>query len=659
MSQHGAMHARRRRLLLAFLVLAGAAVLGRGFQLQVLQASEWADRAAGQQREQVPVPAERGTIYDRNGVPIATTRQMIRVSVAPREVTDRDAVADALRRALGVSRDRARSALDRSRRWVVLPGKYDPTVRGDLARLDGVYLEPVLERFHPHGDLALEVVGRVSPDGRALDGLELELDSLLRGEDGVAVVRRDAHGDPIPGALMPVREPRSGHSVYLTIDLGLQEIAYEALRQAVEENAAVGGDLIFADPRTGEVLAAATVREEGSRHWRGVTDPYEPGSTIKPFMMAALLDRGRVALDDSVYAEEGHYRMGGRVISDVHGRGWITAADVLRYSSNVGMVKLAERLEPEEQYGLLRDFGFGTPTGVTYPSESGGRLARPDEWSGYTGASMAIGYEVLVTPLQMTMAYGALANGGTLYEPELLREIRSPIGEVVARGGKRALRRAVPRDVATQVATTLGEVVEDGTGQQAGLGEFRVAGKTGTTRIFEAGGYRSDIYTASFAGFFPARAPQLVFLVKLDRAAQYGGSVAAPVTRATLAAALAARTTPLDRSAVLASLPDPGPRVTAASIPVPGLSGPWLPPAHGPFVFRVDAGPPVRLGPPSGRAAVPDVRGESVRDAAAALHAAGFRVRVEGAGRVRQMEPGAGSAAVRGSEVRLVLGRSR
>ena len=650
MSQPGALHVRRRRLMLAVLLLGGAALLGRGFQLQVLQAAEWEGRAQRQHREQVTLPAARGGIFDRNGVPLATTREMIRVATAPGELRDRREVRAAVSEALGLPSRWLDRAVDTGRRWVVLPGRYEPTIRARLDGLAGVYLERSLERFRPHGEVAAELVGQTSADGRALGGVELELDSLLAGRDGYAVVRRDGAGEPIPGALIPVREPRPGHDVYLTLDLGLQEIAEQALRDVVEEHDAEGGDLIFADPRTGDILASASIRLDGSRHWRGVTDPYEPGSTIKPFNMAALLERELVSLDDSIFAENGYFRQGRREIRDVHGYEWLTAGEVLRYSSNIGMVKLAEQLAPSDLYATLRGFGFGSPTGVRYPSESGGRLRRPESWSGYTQASLAMGYELSVTPLQVTMAYGALANGGRLMEPRLVREVRRTDGSVVWAPGPRVIRQAVSSATAEQIAGVLTDVVQEGTGQEAGLGEFRVAGKTGTARVVEDGAYRNDLYTASFAGFFPARDPQLVFLVKLDRGSEYGGSVAAPVTRATLTAALAARATPLDRRAVATIMPDPA--------PVEAMAPSWLPPAPGPFYFRVSAGAP-RRAPASGRLPVPDVRGESARDAAAALHAAGFRVRIEGRGRVRSMDPAPGRASEQGSTVRLTLGRPR
>jgi cell division protein FtsI (penicillin-binding protein 3) len=653
MSQPGPIHVRRRRLLLSFLVVGSMGLLGRGFQIQVLQGAEWDGRADRQHQERIELPAPRGAVYDRSGVPLATTRERIRVSIAPREVKDAERVASLLRESLGLDGAAIRRALNQDRRWVVIPGHFDPSVRASLERVHGVYLQRELERFHPHGSLALELIGRVSPDGRALSGLELELDSVLQGRPGFAVVRRDGRGEPIPGALLTVVEPRSGNDVHLALDVGLQEIAEQALRRAIADQGAAGGDLIFADPRTGEVLAAASRREGSVHHWRGVTDPYEPGSTIKPFILAALLDRGLATLADSTFAEHGRLQMGRRTITDVGSHGWLTVAEVLRFSSNVGIVKLAGRMDAETQYASLRDFGFGTPTGVDYPSESGGRLPRPDRWSALSQASIAMGYEVSVTPLQMTMAYGALGNGGRLLEPRLVREIRAPDGRVLRRTRPAEIRRVISSETAYAVSGVLSDAVQDGTGRRAGLGDFQVAGKTGTARVFENGRYRSDSYTASFAGFFPARDPQLAFLIKLDRASQYGGAMAAPVTRSTLAAAMAARATPLDRRAVALTLPRPSLEGAPGDAP-----SQWLPPVGGPFVFTVAAGPP-REAPAHGGVQVPDVTGITARDAAAHLHAAGFHVSLEGVGQVRTMQPRAGSVAERGSVVRLTLGGSR
>jgi cell division protein FtsI (penicillin-binding protein 3) len=451
-------------------------------------------------------------------------------------------------------------------------------------------------------------------------------------------------------------EPAAGRDVLLTIDYDLQEIAEQALADALERTQAAGGELLLTDPATGEVLAAVSRGRNGrARNWRAVTEPYEPGSTIKPFTVAALLRLQRARFADSVYAEEGRYQLNGRVLTDVKAHGWLTLEEALRHSSNIALAKAAARLAPHEQYLALRDFGFGSPTGVHYPSESGGRLRRPNHWSRQSSASLAIGYEIAVTPLQMAMAYGALANGGVLFEPRLVREVRSRDGRVERSHLPREVRRVIPAGVAEDLRRVLVGAVEEGTGSAAAIGAFAVAGKTGTARIAEGGRYRPGAYIASFAGYFPAENPQLVIVVKLDEprsrydggGGYYGGSTAAPVTRATLEAALASRNTPLDRS-VMAK------RTTLDR----DLDAPAAVPDHLAQRTRVVLLRPEA--PPSAAPAatvlqpVPDVAGMPLRDGVRRLHAAGFQLRIEGSGRVRHTLPAAGADAARGTVIRVI-----
>jgi cell division protein FtsI (penicillin-binding protein 3) len=390
--------ARRRLLLIGFLV-ASAVLLGRAFQVSVWQGGSWRERAIAQHGDTLNVPAPRGSIYDRNGVPLAGTLEVFQVALAPRELQEREQVIERLREHSALSVRQLRRATDPRRTWVPLPGVYPASAREALSDLPGVYFETVLQRFYPHGTLALELLGAVGTDGAAQGGLELELDSVLRGTSGRSMVRRDSRGRPLPGAMLRTREPVAGRDVHLTLDLALQEIAEGAIRQAVEQMHARGGELLLADPATGEILAAASRgADRRARSWRAVTEPYEPGSTLKPFTVAGLLALGHAGLDDSVFAEHGRYRLPGRVLNDVHGYGMISLEDALRKSSNIAIAKLAMRLEPAEHYGVLRDFGFGAPTGVAYPSESGGLLRRPARWSRMSQTSLAIGYEVSVTP---------------------------------------------------------------------------------------------------------------------------------------------------------------------------------------------------------------------------------------------------------------------
>ncbi|HEX2191164.1 MAG TPA: penicillin-binding transpeptidase domain-containing protein, partial [Longimicrobiaceae bacterium] len=455
---------------------------------------------------------------------------------------------------------------------------------------------------------------------------------------------------------LPVVPPRDGADVYLTLDFDLQEIADGALRQALRSTGAAGGDLLVADPRTGEILAAVSRRPGGARTLAGFTEPYEPGSTFKPFFVASLMAQGRVSLEETVHAEDGRWAdPTGRVFNDVHRMGVVTVREALRESSNIAMAKLSPRLRPTEQYGYLRDFGFGTPTGVEYPSEAGGRLRRPTGWSRLTQASLAIGYEVAVTPLQMVMAYGALANGGVLMEPRLVREVRDTGGATLRSWEPRAVRRVLPSRVTEELREVLMAVVEDGTATRAALTTFDVAGKTGTARLTGASGrYEAGSYAATFAGFFPARDPQLAIFVKLNRpqGEYYGGAIAAPVTRDLLQAILATRSSALDGASLVATR-RPGTMLATAA------GGARIPPpegSDGTYVFDLAEGVPDAPADLRREVAVPALGGLPLRDAVRRAHSLGLHVRLRGSGRVEATEPGSGTRLAAGDTVVLVGG---
>lgn len=641
----------RRRWLVGSIGLTAALIVGRSVQLQGFEGDRWRAEAAAQQQTRVPVPARRGAIYDRDGVALALTRETFAVSVAPRELRDRGEAADRLVRALGMTRAEARRATDPRRAWAVIPGRFSVEQNRKLGELRGVYVDRKLERFYPQGDVGREVLGGMSGDGRALGGIEQAMDARLRGADGFEVLRKDALGRREATLSLPAVPPRDGGDVVLTIDFDLQEIADAALEEQIRVTNASGGDLILTDPRTGEILAAVSKRP-ASRDLSAFIEPYEPGSTLKPFFVAGLLSGRHAALTDRVFAEHGTWTSPeGRTIRDVHAYDWLTLRDGLRVSSNIVMAKLSPRLPAAEQYAYLRDFGFGTATGVEYPVESSGRLPRPQRWSPLTPSSLAMGYEVSVTPLQMAMAYGALANGGVLMEPRLVREIR---GERVERREPRQVRRVIPAGIAAALRDVLVEVVADGTATRASLATFEVAGKTGTSRRTGADGrYEAGAYNSSFVGFFPASAPQLVIYVKLDRPQgdYYGGLTAAPVTRSTLQAILAARSPSLDRRALL----DARPRLASAVTPLAAAAD--APVAaegrEGTYVFlsnRLPEAPRQAAGP----VPVPELSGLALRDGARRLHSLGFHVRLRGSGAVRGTLPAAGAMLARGDTLTLV-----
>ncbi|MFQ5537094.1 MAG: penicillin-binding transpeptidase domain-containing protein [Gemmatimonadota bacterium] len=651
---------RRRVILGGWLTLMGIICL-RAVHVQVLQGAEWRHVAEAQHTTDKTIPAPRGTILDRDGTPLAVSRETYRVSVAPREVRDLGEARRVLAEATGLPPRRLRALVRADARWSVLPGRYSPAVRQALAGMRGVYLEREFQRFHPHGDLARGVLGTVL-DGEGRGGVEQAFDNRLRGRDGRQVVARDNVGRPIPGETYVVERPRTGGSVVLTLDMDLQEIARQALEEAIENSEARGGDVLVTDPHTGEVLALVSIRDGQTAALSAINTPYEPGSTLKPFTVAGLLSAGLVSLSDSVDVGEGSWRVAGRTLHDVHAEGRMTVADALRVSSNVGIAKVASAFTPGQQYEILRDFGFGVPTGIEIPGEVGGTLRRPNRWSAQSPVSLAIGYEISVTPLQMAMAYGALANGGVLMQARLVREVRDAGGEPVERFEPVAVRRVVDPRVARMVSRVLVDVVEDGTGTRARMGAFRVAGKSGTSRAYSVDdGYQSGAYYSSFVGFFPADDPQLVVLVKLDRpkGSYYGGSVAAPVTRTTMEAALAARATPLDRARLLRSvrgrveLPAAS-AVRFAAQPIDPPAPPTTPSADPALATaRGAGGANVSLG----GVPLPDVMGLPARVAARRLHGLGLRVELDDVGEIVGSRPAPGVRVAPGDTVHLLVER--
>lgn len=624
--------------LLAIKVAFGIALLmlvGRAAQVQLLEGKQNAELARQQRTERIALPARRGAIYDRNGVPLALTNEVFHVGVAPNELRDTAATVRLLAERLDVPEPRVRQLLRRP--WAYFHGPYGATAVGPLRRVSGVHLERELVRFHPDPDLALEVLGRPAAPGRPAGGLERTLDAELAGTPGRAVVLRDRWGRLYESPARLDAFPVPGRDVYLTLDAELQDIVQEALADALDRYDASGGDIVVVNPRTGEILAAASKRDGVSGSAGVVTSVFEPGSTAKVFAAAALLAHGLVDVADSVWTELGEYTLEHRVIHDDHPFGWLTLRGVIERSSNIGIVKFASRLTPTQQYTMLRRFGLGTPTGVEYPTESGGILHPPQDWSATTAASLAMGYEVAVTPLQLAQAYAAVANDGVLLRPTLVREIREAGGKTVFRHVPEPVRRVVAPDVAATLRSMLvGVVYEGGTGATAALSSYQVAGKTGTARRAGPGGYLPNAYWASFAAIFPADDPQLVTVVKLDDPkGSYAALTAAPLTRGLFEQLLSARSGALDRTRLARS------RVSdEQQAPIATGTVPWV--AQWPVSPAADSVLPT---------VVPDLVGTTLREAAGRLHQAGLRMKYEGWGRVWESDPEAGAEVQPGTVV--------
>ena len=668
---------KRVAVIHGFFLLFALALAVRAAKVQVADGKEWVARAKRQHYVATAQSAPRGEILDASGNTLVQSQELTRVAVALPEIRDTAFMVKALRKAK-IDVDAVHSAISRRRRWIELPGLYSAADVASLSKLSGIHLTPVLQRVYAKSVGIQRIVGALDSRGNPVTGLELALDTVLRGDSGRVRLARDKNGRPLDTPDAWSEDAKPGATVVLTINNALQDIAERQLSIAVDSLHANGGDIVMMNPHTGEILALASRRVAmSSLANTAVTEPFEPGSTLKPFVAARLLETGRAKPSDIVNTHNGQLELDGRVITDTHKATQLSLADVIRFSSNIGIVEFGQRLTPAQKYEMFRDLGFGMPLGVPLPAESPGILREPKTWSKQTPASILMGYEIAVTPLQLVTAYAAIANGGELLEPHLVKEIRNSDGKVLYKAEPRAIRRVMSGETARTVQQMLRAVVEEGTATKADLATFEVAGKSGTARRTSANaGYTTGNYTASFVGLFPGNDPQYVVLVKLDspKGAHYaGGDIAAPVTQIILRAALAARDAALDRHDLAAFEKDPPKEALASSTssrvadirsdaverarqqlsaatydPNGNVSAEKDPPpviVDLPSTLRVVA-------PPSSLRAVPDVRGLSVRAAVRALHQAGFRVRLTEAPATYTL-PAAGAMAAPGTLVQL------
>jgi cell division protein FtsI (penicillin-binding protein 3) len=413
------------------------------------------------------------------------------------------------------------------------------TQRVEKLNIPGVYLQREYHRFYPAGEVTGHLLGFTDIDDHGQEGLELAYDSWLAGESGFKRVLRDRRGNTIE--VEQVEPLREGQPLELSLDLRIQYLAYRELKQAVQANSAKSGSIVVIDVTTGEVLAMANqpsfnpndrseFRPARYRN-RAVTDIFEPGSSIKPFVLAAALESGDFKTNSTVDTSPGFFKVGSKVIQDKHNLGNISLATVLTKSSNVGASKIAMQLESRYLWSVFARFGFGALTGSGFPAESAGLLANYNSWRPIAQATMAYGYGMSVTLLQLTEAYATLANNGVHLPISLLRQTEVPKGETVV---SPATSRALIEMLETVVA-------DGGTGTRAAVTGYRVAGKTGTSWKADAGGYSEDRYVSVFAGLAPATAPRLAIVVMIDEPSAgkfYGGDVAAPVFSSVMAGTL-------------------------------------------------------------------------------------------------------------------------
>ncbi len=520
-----------------------AAVLAvRAVDVQILDSDFLQDQGDARYLRTVSIPAHRGMITDRNGEPLAISAPVDSVWANPRVVRLDAARQRELARLLGLTPSRLGQRLaDREREFVWLRRHVSPDTAARVRALgiDGVFLRQESRRFYPAGEVTAQVVGITDVDERGQEGLELALDERLRGVPGLQRVLKDRIGRVVEQVAL-VRPPRPGEDLALSLDRRIQYLAYRELKAAVRRHHAQSGSLVILDVASGEILAMVNqpsvnpndrrgLRSEALRN-RAVTDLFEPGSTIKPFVVAAALASGRYRPDTPIDTRPGTFRVGRKVIHDVHDQGLLDVARVIQKSSNVGIAKIALSLPRETLWETYNDVGLGLETGSGFPGEPSGRLPFFSDWDPLTQATLAFGYGMAVTPLQLAQAYAVLAADGLLRPPSFLRLDRAGVG-----------RRVLDVDVVRRVRAMMeGVVSAEGTARRAAVPAYRVAGKTGTVRKSGVGGYREDRYVAWFAGMAPASRPRLVAVVVIDepQGDYYGGQVAAPVFARVMAGAL-------------------------------------------------------------------------------------------------------------------------
>src|SRR2546422_441761 len=677
-----------RRTVNRLLTLAGltlcwmAAVFGRLGYLQLFRHSEFMARAQRQQQRVIEITPKRGAIYDRNMHPLAMSIPVDSAFAVPAELGDQELAARLLSGVLGIPREVLEARLESSHSFVWIARKLPPDKKEavEALNLKGVYFQKENQRIYPKRDLASHVLGFVDLDEKGLGGIEYELDGQIRGKSEKIIVMADARQRWFDGG---EAQRERGANVILTLDEKIQYIAERELAAAIAKTHAIAGTVMVMNPNTGEILALANwpkfnpnaVKEvpAEARMNRAVTALYEPGSTFKLITLAAAFDQGITRPGEVFDCENGAVYVAGHRIRDHKPFGMLNVADILAQSSDVGAIKIALRLGAPKFYDYIRAFGFGQPTGVDMPGESKGLLRRLDNWSAVSIGSISMGQEVGVTPIQLISAVSAIANGGMLYKPHVVAELKRGDRVLTAEG---ALAHSEPRRVIRpETAATLRRLMEgvvlNGTGKLAHLDGWTAAGKTGSAQKIDpaTGRYSRTQLIASFTGFAPVSNPAVTILVSLDSPVgqREGGQVAAPVFKRIAEQILPYLDVPRDvpigprllqaayrsdrasNSAALADFtptdftgqPDQPPAEFAGTTAKAGMG--QLPPV----TVAVDEG---------GDIPVPDMSGKTVREVTEMCLRLGLDPVLVGSGLATNQKPAAESKLRRGAKVTVQFG---
>ncbi|HXV11110.1 MAG TPA: penicillin-binding protein 2 [Burkholderiales bacterium] len=533
----------RSRVLLAFLIACFVVLGGRSLYLQGLHHDFLQQKGESRYTRVIDVVATRGRIVDRNDEPLAVSTPVESVAASPADIEADSKQLARLARLLGMKRpDLERRLADTPREFVYLKRQLAPEDAARVVALGvpGVFLQREYRRYYPAGEVTAHLIGFTNIDDRGQEAVELAFDEVLRGQPGSRRVIKDRLGQIVED-VESIRTPHDGATLTLSVDARLQYLAYRELKSAVTAHQAKAGSIVVLDVATGEVLAMANVPSFNPNNRgkldprrtrnRAVTDIFEPGSTLKPFTVAAALEGGDVKPESVIETAPGQLSIGNRVIHDAHPQGALTVSQVLQKSSNVGTAKMALKMKPEELWTVFNRVGFGTAPRSGFPGEVSGKLRAPGTWRPIEHATISYGHGVSVSLLQLARAYLIFATDGELKPLALTRQQLPPESSQV-----------ISARTARQVRHMLEMVVQPGgTATRARIPGYRVAGKTGTTHKLVAGSYAADRYISSFVGFAPASRPRLIVAVMIDEPApgeHFGGVVAAPVFARVMAGGL-------------------------------------------------------------------------------------------------------------------------
>jgi len=526
------------------------ALISRAFQLQVLSSQNLKAMAQRQHTASLQMQPERGVIYDRNGEKLALSIMVDSVCADPSRISDADAVSAQVAKILNVNRQSVYKQISRPKNFSWLARRISPEQAASIknADIEGIFLVKEPRRFYPNGQLAAHLLGFVGDDNSGLEGLEFRYESILKEDPKRLAWVRDAKGKKLFLRAEKAEEAvDEALNLVLTIDNRIQYLVESNLKEAVEARGAKGGIAIVMNPKTGEILALANETGFNPNNisgllpdvWRNraVTDVFDPGSTFKPFLIAAALEEKKVREDEKIFCEDGSFTVANRVFREAGRKrhGYLSVSDILKFSSNIGSVKIAQKLGKEKYYEYIQDFGFGVRTGIELPGESPGIVRSPENWTKVDTASIAFGHGISVTAIQLIAAMSAIANDGVLMKPYIVKGLTDKNNNPIKMQTPEAVRQVVSPQTAKRMSKMLTEVVAagDGTGRNAFIENVAVAGKTGTAQKYDIvqKAYSSDKVRTSFMGYFPVDNPQVAILVILDepQTDKWGGVAAAPL----------------------------------------------------------------------------------------------------------------------------------